>query len=1054
MLSRSKDAVVCSTVSRYRLSIWPAVVLLALWVGLCLPARGQSPPTITSISPATVSAGGAYFTLTVVGSNYRINSVVQMNGSNRQTVYVSGVELTATILASDITTPGKQSVTVLNTNAGVSQVSNAVLLNVVGTASPTLTSASPAFSAQGVSQGTMTLVGTNFRPGATVVISPPLASVSSSNGHTRASDISVLSTTVVNANVMTAVVSVNPNAVPGLRAVDVLNLDGTSTVDTTTASPQGSSQPLEVSASNSIGAPLSVLNMAMMHPRDGTVVMQGDALDAEAILGGTGTGTVIGQWVWDGNVVEQFSAKIVGGQSTSIRTEQPLPTWLLGSHTLQLRMLEPNQITSHPVEVVVNPGDWKLEELIQPGYGAVYSENVAPHLLWAAVPGAMKYQVGFSSKPFFNTIEEWFDVTENHWQVPDKVWSGLPTGQLYWTVRTVDASGQARKALPMRVIYRSAKKIATGAEARLSGRVHLVLASFDVRSANPSAVAGISSLLQGDSDTPAVTPATKVATATNDAEAPPAATSTKARSAGPAENGQIGLNTQWASGSNPADSNALSAAEHLLHQQGPWNIEVNGSGLLNSILNPEVQRTSLGKVNDYVFQIGYQRKEWQPKGWGANLRFGILSPVLYTDAQYVSQAMARQGLEVTLKTPLGAFSSYTNTEDTAAGGGAGIAVQQRIVGASWQAPLPQWAQFRLMWLSATDMGAASAAGEVYGALVNLHLPKKWFWVTEYAVSHDNPATASSSSTRAFGRAWRTGITGQPGKAKISIAYRDVTANFGNPINPGLTPNSQPNVRGVDTAVSESTKAGTFGVNYTFLANNIHPTISDELYLNTFEETWSKPVRGKTNLALDMHQSLTRTGKVPAALLGKAPSVTGAADTRDLSGSLSLSKQFGKDTLTLGGQRDWSHNTLLPATNTITSSLNAGSNLATQGFFQLTSQVSVSWLVANGLTTGTTRSASLNLQPTCVWKKPTLQIAPLITVAESKTTLSSGTRTSDTLTGQYGGRVTWTLPGAMKFSTFSAQGSYNQNRNSVTGTDHPSTQLLVIWTTVWNHKHTF
>src|ERR1039458_9722964 len=123
---------------------------------------------------------------------------------------------------------------------------------------------------------------------------------------------------------------------------------------------------MPASPAYSIGSPLAVLNMAMMHPRDGTVVMQGDELNAEAVLAGTGTGTVIGQWVWDGNVVEQFSAEIVGGQSTSIETRQSLPTWLLGAHTLELRMIEPNQVASRPIEVVVNPGGWKLEQLIQP----------------------------------------------------------------------------------------------------------------------------------------------------------------------------------------------------------------------------------------------------------------------------------------------------------------------------------------------------------------------------------------------------------------------------------------------------------------------------------------------------------------------------------------------------------------------------------------------------------------------------------------------------------------------------------------------------------------
>src|SRR5208337_4923568 len=97
---------------------------------------------------------------------------------------------------------------------------------------PVLISSSPEFTTQSANRVQMTLVGSNFRPGATVVISPPLPSVNQSNGHTPAADVLVLSVTVVNGGLMTAIVSLGPTAALGLRAVDVLNLDGTSTGST------------------------------------------------------------------------------------------------------------------------------------------------------------------------------------------------------------------------------------------------------------------------------------------------------------------------------------------------------------------------------------------------------------------------------------------------------------------------------------------------------------------------------------------------------------------------------------------------------------------------------------------------------------------------------------------------------------------------------------------------------------------------------------------------------------------------------------------------------
>jgi len=159
-------------------------------------------------------------------------------------------------------------------------------------------------------------------------------------------------------------------------------------------------------------------------------------------------------------------------------------------------------------------------------------------------------------------------------------------------------------------------------------------------------------------------------------------------------------------------------------------------------------------------------------------------------------------------------------------------------------------------------------------------------------------------------------------------------------------------------------------------------------------------------------------------------------------------------MSAGATRDWNHNDLFPEASTITSSLNVGANLVTRGIFQLNSQVNANWVAADGLTVGTTRNITVYVQPAFNWKKPALQVSPLVTLTKGRTILANGMLTSDTLTGQYGGRIAWTLPGVLKFSTFSAQGNYNQNRNNIMSIDQRTTQLLVLWTATWGHKHTF
>jgi WD40-like Beta Propeller Repeat len=78
-------------------------------------------PTITSVSPANATAGGAAFTLTVTGTNFIPQSVVDWNGGARTTTFKSATSLTAAIQATDIATAGTAEITVASfgANGGV-----------------------------------------------------------------------------------------------------------------------------------------------------------------------------------------------------------------------------------------------------------------------------------------------------------------------------------------------------------------------------------------------------------------------------------------------------------------------------------------------------------------------------------------------------------------------------------------------------------------------------------------------------------------------------------------------------------------------------------------------------------------------------------------------------------------------------------------------------------------------------------------------------------------------------------------------------------------------
>jgi hypothetical protein len=97
--------------------------------------------TLTFLSPANAQAGGAAFTLTVNGTGFASNTIVQWSGSNRTTTFVSATQVTAAINTSDIATAGRVFVQTVNPNPsqGGNGLSNALAFEVL--ASPSAASA-------------------------------------------------------------------------------------------------------------------------------------------------------------------------------------------------------------------------------------------------------------------------------------------------------------------------------------------------------------------------------------------------------------------------------------------------------------------------------------------------------------------------------------------------------------------------------------------------------------------------------------------------------------------------------------------------------------------------------------------------------------------------------------------------------------------------------------------------------------------------------------------------------------------------------------------------
>ncbi len=85
-------------------------------------------PQILSLSPTSIAAGSGTSTLTVIGTNFRSNSVVNWNGSPLTTTFVSPTRLTASVPAANLASAGNATITVTNPTQGTT--SNAVVFTI------------------------------------------------------------------------------------------------------------------------------------------------------------------------------------------------------------------------------------------------------------------------------------------------------------------------------------------------------------------------------------------------------------------------------------------------------------------------------------------------------------------------------------------------------------------------------------------------------------------------------------------------------------------------------------------------------------------------------------------------------------------------------------------------------------------------------------------------------------------------------------------------------------------------------------------------------------
>ena len=156
--------------SRPRSHAFLCFLFLPLLLAGCGGFKGVVTPTLSSITPSTVAAGSAGFTLTATGTNYVSGTKILWDGTVLPTTVTSSTQLTASITAAQIATAGTITIRAMKPDT---TTSGALQLTITGSGpggggSFSLTGISPQPVAAGSPSFTLTATGLGFVTGATI----------------------------------------------------------------------------------------------------------------------------------------------------------------------------------------------------------------------------------------------------------------------------------------------------------------------------------------------------------------------------------------------------------------------------------------------------------------------------------------------------------------------------------------------------------------------------------------------------------------------------------------------------------------------------------------------------------------------------------------------------------------------------------------------------------------------------------------------------------------------------------------------------------------------
>jgi hypothetical protein len=150
----------------FKLSLQDGVRSLAADAGVQV---SNPTPTLNTIAPAFILVGSPATTVSVTGTNFVSGVVLGVNGSPRNTTYVSATELSAALTTDDFSTANPVLLNVINPQPGGGASGTSALR--VQNPAPAISSISPSsVEAGSTSSLTVTVSGTGFVPGTGILV--------------------------------------------------------------------------------------------------------------------------------------------------------------------------------------------------------------------------------------------------------------------------------------------------------------------------------------------------------------------------------------------------------------------------------------------------------------------------------------------------------------------------------------------------------------------------------------------------------------------------------------------------------------------------------------------------------------------------------------------------------------------------------------------------------------------------------------------------------------------------------------------------------------------